>query len=127
VGTANGRQHVSRRAVADALRAQIGDSTNAKYRPGAKLPSYRQLAAQHGVAVNTAMAAVQALADEGLVTIRPSSGAFVRDATGQGPALPARRDLSDLRDRLGRAKRDVAEAEKAIAALLEQMPPEVRR
>jgi len=126
VGTPNERQHPSRRAVADALRGQIGDG--AKYPPGARLPSYRQLAAQHGVAVNTAMAAVQALADEGLVTIRPSNGSFVRDATERAPTLPARRrDLTVLRDRLSRAKRDVAEAEKAIAVMLEELPPEGKR
>lgn len=113
----------SRHLVARALRTDI---TGTKYPPGTRLPSYRDLAAEHGVAPNTVMAAVRMLAAEGLVIVRASSGAYVRDPradTGVDSA-PLRRDLAQVRDQLNRAKRDVAAAERTLTALLEQLPPE---
>src|SRR4051794_22725444 len=44
-----------------------------------KLPSERVLAAQHGVARNTAREAIRLLADEGLVTAHHGKGVFVRE------------------------------------------------
>jgi DNA-binding FadR family transcriptional regulator len=72
------------------------------------------------------MAAVQILAGEGLVSVRASSGAYVRDATteAQTNSPPLRRDLADVQARLNHAKRDVTAAEEALAALLERLPPE---
>ena len=50
--------------MADALRADI---RNGRYSPGEQLPSQRQLAAQYGVAQNTAGGAVKILQSEGLL------------------------------------------------------------
>jgi DNA-binding transcriptional regulator YhcF (GntR family) len=114
----------TRHLVANALRADITGAT--KYPPGTRLPSYRDLAAEHGVAPNTVMAAVRMLAAEGLVTVRASSGAYVRDTpadTGTN-SRPLRRDLAEARAQLNRAKRDVAAAERTLTALLERLPPE---
>jgi DNA-binding FadR family transcriptional regulator len=110
--------------VADALRADITGGT--KYPPGTRLPSYRGLAAEHGVAPNTVMAAVRMLAAEGLVIVRPSSGAYVRDTQADAgtDAPPLRRDLADVQDHLNHAKRDVAAAERTLTALLNRLPPE---
>jgi DNA-binding FadR family transcriptional regulator len=110
--------------VASALRADITSGT--KYPPGTRLPSYRNLAAEHGVARNTVMAAMQMLAAEGLVTVRAASGAYVRDTeadTGADSRL-LRRDLAEAREQLNRAKRDVAAAERTLTTLLERLPPE---
>lgn len=115
------REHASR-TVADALRAEIAGG--AKYLPGTRLPSYRRLAAEHGVAVNTAMAAMRMLAAEGLVHVRASDGAFVRDAEeGAQASAPLRRDLADVRAQLSRARQEIAAAERAVAALLERLQP----
>lgn len=72
---APGAQLPSRR-VANVLRDAI---TAGDLAPGAKLPSERVLAAEHGVARNTAREAVRQLADEGLVTAEHGRGVFVRD------------------------------------------------
>jgi len=64
-----------RRAIADDLRDRI---RHGDLEPGAKLPSGRELAQQHGVARNTADEAVKLLQAEGLVDVRHGSGAYVR-------------------------------------------------
>lgn len=71
-----GAQLPSRR-VAQVLRDAIASGD---LPPGAKLPSERALAAEHGVARNTAREAVRQLADEGLVTAEHGRGVFVREA-----------------------------------------------
>ena len=58
--------------------------------PGARLPSTRALSAQLGVSRNTAVAAYDALAQEGLLAGRIGSGTRVR-----GPR-PARIDLRQV-------------------------------
>ena len=73
--------HTASRQLADTLRAQIADGA---YPPGSKLPSYRQLRDSHHVALNTAQAAIRMLAADGLVEIRPASGAFVRERSDNG-------------------------------------------
>jgi DNA-binding transcriptional MocR family regulator len=67
--------------VADALAAQIQAGT---YRPGDRIPSVRKLRDQHQVSLTTALGALRALEDRGLVRARPQSGHFVRQ-----PAPPA--------------------------------------
>jgi DNA-binding transcriptional MocR family regulator len=47
-------------------------------RPGDRLPSVRQLAAQRRVAISTVLQALRQLEDRGLVEARPQSGFFVR-------------------------------------------------
>ncbi|MFD0541709.1 GntR family transcriptional regulator [Actinomadura luteofluorescens] len=68
------------RQLARRLRAEIEKGSS--YPPGARLPSYRQLAETNGLARNTAAAAVRILESEGLVEIRGTSGAFVRSPPG---------------------------------------------
>lgn len=64
------------RQLARQLRVAI---TSGELPAGAKLPSERVLAADHNVARNTARAAVQLLADEGLVEAQHGRGVFVRE------------------------------------------------
>src|SRR3954463_4636586 len=64
--------------------------------PGARLPSVRQCAEQHGVSPSTVVAAYDQLLAQGLVDARKNRGFFVRetmaapadDAVSQAPALP---------------------------------------
>ncbi len=63
------------RALANQLRRDIADGTLG---PGDKLPSERALAAEHGIARNTAREAVRILADSGLVDAQHGRGVFVR-------------------------------------------------
>lgn len=57
--------------------------------PGARLPSVRQCARQHGVSPSTVVAAYDQLLAQGLVEARKNRGFFVRDAHGVAaePAL----------------------------------------
>ncbi|WP_157996117.1 GntR family transcriptional regulator [Thermomonospora amylolytica] len=109
------------RRIAAAIRKEIESGTR---RPGAPLPSYRELSQQHGVSKSTAQTAVQILADEGLVIIRPASGAYVRDPVA-APATDqdVRAELAGILERLHRARKDLDDTEQAVTALLERLPP----
>lgn len=87
------KRHASRR-VADSVRADI---ERGRWEVGKPLPTYRQLAADEGVAVNTAMAGVRLLREEGWVEIRPNAGAFVRDRSGD---VGVEQELRDLRSKV---------------------------
>lgn len=104
------RRFASRR-VATELKAAIEAG---KYPVGAALPPYRQLAAEFGVAVNTAMAAVRSLADEGYVTSRPNAGSYVRDRTNQ---TDPERELRSLRAELGELRGQVRQAGGQLEAI----------
>ena len=65
--------------------------TNGVFAPGEQLPSERELAAQFDVARGPVREALRALALIGLVDIKPSQGAFVRDrASTLAPGQTAR-------------------------------------
>lgn len=108
------------RRVADALMARIECG---ELGPGAALPTYRGLADEFGVAVNTAMAAVRLLRDRGAVAIRPNAGAQVRDPA-QDVDLAAelkkvRTEVGDLRDEVRRFDTALADLEAQIEFLTE--------
>lgn len=63
------------RALANTLRRAIDEGRLA---PGDKLPSERALAAEHGIARNTAREAIRLLAENGLVDAQHGRGVFVR-------------------------------------------------
>ncbi|NYI59990.1 aminotransferase-like domain-containing protein [Cellulomonas soli] len=69
----------SARRLADTLRAVVRAAP-----AGARLPSSRTLAAEHGVGPVTVAAALRLLAAEGLVETRPGEGTFARRQTA-GP------------------------------------------
>ncbi|MFD5316272.1 PLP-dependent aminotransferase family protein [Streptomyces sp. NPDC127098] len=62
-----------------------------RYRPGARLPSSRELMRRHQVGPGTVARALAALAAEGLVVTRPGAGAF---RAGPRPATPPPGDTS---------------------------------
>lgn len=64
------------RRIADELRGAIANGTLA---PGARLPSERVLAQEHGAARNTARQAIAILQAEGLVEAQHGRGVFVRE------------------------------------------------
>ncbi|MEO6090651.1 MAG: winged helix-turn-helix domain-containing protein [Umezawaea sp.] len=97
--------------VADALRAEIESGALGG---GAPLPPYRQLAAQHDVAVNTAMAAVRLLRDQGWIEQRPNAGAYVRDRSTD---VGLEHEIRSLRLAVEGMRTELKSAETGIAAV----------
>ncbi|GAA4417454.1 PLP-dependent aminotransferase family protein [Acidovorax lacteus] len=64
--------------------------------PGARLPSVRQCASQHGVSPSTVVAAYDQLLAQGLVEARKNRGFFVREAGGRPDAPVPARDESGV-------------------------------
>jgi DNA-binding transcriptional regulator YhcF (GntR family) len=93
--------------IADELRGRIA---RGELPPGARVPSTRRLAADHGVAMATAAKALALLGQEGLVRAEPRSGTVVASRERRG----SQRGLT--RDRIVRAAIEIADAE-GLAAL----------
>lgn len=114
------KRPASRRVAADLLqRIDAGE-----YPPDSPLPTYRELAASYGVAVNTALAAVRHLRDMGVVTIRPNAGAKVRDRTEdrdiEAELSTARSEVADLRARVRDMSTDLAALEERLSTLADR-------
>jgi DNA-binding FadR family transcriptional regulator len=76
-----------------ALHKQIADQIqrlviSKALRPGDKLPSERELAEELGVSRPVVREAVRTLTAQGLVTVRPGSGTYVRAPTPEDAAAP---------------------------------------
>ena len=111
-------RHASRK-IARILREKIADGVT--FPVGARLPSYRQLAAEYGVAGNTAQTALKLLQEEGLIEVRPASGSYVRSAVPTGER-DLRTELDNLREHLRQARRDLKLAEDKVADLISGLP-----
>ena len=77
-------------SLTEQLSARFGERIrNRLLAPGARLPSVRQCAQQHGVSPSTVVAAYDQLLAQGLVEARKNRGFFVREATtGQVERAP---------------------------------------
>lgn len=110
------------RRVADELRSQIASG---HYPAGAVLPPYRQLAAEYKVAVNTAMAAVHTLRDEGLVVRKPNAAAYVCDRSNQVDTehelRALRAELGELRERLRHAGANLAAIDDRLSDVMSRL------
>lgn len=112
-GATNRRRSTASQRVADGLRTAIADGD---YRPGDPLPAYRALAATYGVAVNTVMAAVRQLAEQGLVDIKPNSGVEVRATSNE-----AAYGLADLRADARGIASELLDASQTLASLAKRV------
>lgn len=96
-----------------------------EYEVDEKLPSYRELAREHGIAIGTAREALRVLEQDGHVAIRHGSGAFVvstEDAGSTEQQLRALQgELEDLRAQLGRTGEAVATTEERLAAVVDRI------
>jgi DNA-binding transcriptional regulator YhcF (GntR family) len=114
------------RQLADRLLARIESDD---YKVGEPLPTYRELATENGVAVNTAMAAVRILRDRGVVTMRPNARPTVRDPAAGPVDVGAelniiRSEVADLRSEINSAKGRLTTLEQRLVNLAEQVAPE---
>ena len=109
------------RQVADDLLRRIDAG---EYPPESALPTYRQLAADYDVAVNTALAAVRLVRDDGAVTIRRNAGAKVRDRTADtdfsAELNAARNDVVELRSTVEDLSAELAKLEARLSDLSER-------
>ncbi|MFK0142553.1 winged helix-turn-helix domain-containing protein [Streptomyces murinus] len=80
--------------AASILRAEI---TVGRFKPGQRLPAYRELQERFGIANMTARSAIAVLRSEGLVHTVQGLGTFVRDTASPLPASPSAPD-ADLHD-----------------------------
>lgn len=62
------------RAISAALRDRIQAG---EWLPGEQIPSVRDIAEEYGVSIGTARRATSVLAEEGLLVVTPSWGAFI--------------------------------------------------
>lgn len=102
--------------IANRLRVAIAAG---ELRPGAALPSVRQLATQLRVNPATVVQAYRDLESEGFVELRQGAGTFVREVPPEGRARERARQATTLvRQMLGEAGRlgvSLAELQAAIA------------
>ncbi|GHF10465.1 hypothetical protein GCM10017786_50170 [Amycolatopsis deserti] len=111
---------VTREDIAGQLRERIlaGD-----LKPGERLPSTRELVAQHGGSRTTANQALRLLAAEGLVALREKSAAVVlapEDAgkTPESRLADARTELLELRDEVRTIRHQFEDLELRLSAAL---------
>lgn len=89
------------------------------------LPSYRDLMAEHGIALNTAQAAVQILEQEGRVVRGDRRRAKVAEASS--PRAPEaqlrelREDLGSLRDEVQKAGATFGHIERRLTAIVDRL------
>jgi len=108
--------------VADALRRDI---ESGMYSVDEYLPSYRDLMTTHGVALNTAQAAVRTLEREGRVRVERGKGTRVlepsapRDAADQLREL--RNELAALKSEARRAGAAISDLENRIGSLADSI------
>lgn len=109
------------RQVADDLAKRI---ESGEYEVGATLPTYRQLAGEYDVAVNTAMTAVRLLRERGFVTAQRNASARVRDRSADVDTSSALRSIQDevaaLRSELAQAEGRLAQVERNIGDLADR-------
>src|ERR1700755_3402574 len=89
----------------------VGMIDNGTLAPGARLPSVRALAEEHGLSVSTVLQAYRWLEDRGVLVARPQSGFYVAATPGGTLGLPSTPRL--------RAKASTVSISGAVAALLE--------
>jgi GntR family transcriptional regulator len=87
--------------IADDLRRQVKDG---QIQVGTRLPSQRELAERYEVATGTLRAALDVLADEGLISRGSTRGTFVLKMPGDADASPEYQriteQIAELTDRL---------------------------
>ncbi len=113
-------ERLGSRELAAQLRDQI---LGGKLAPGSKLRSYRELAAEHDLAINTVREAVRILEQEGRVIIRHGSGAYVAEVATRTPED----QLRDLRSELEDVRRQLRKATSALSATDERLTEAMER
>jgi GntR family transcriptional regulator len=97
--------------LADLIRTEI---QSGRYQPGSKLPTYRELADEHGVAPMTVQSAFRVLKDEGLISSQQGRGSFVRSDKLTSPEPET---MAGEQDALTRIEAALSRLEERVAAL----------
>ena len=115
---------LERAEIAAHLRREI---TLGRYMPGEKLPSQRTLAAKLGAAPNTVGEALKILASEGLLLVKPKSGALVlspvaAESPSEDPVADAREALGEIQAGIRSARSQLNALDRQVTAALERLP-----
>lgn len=115
-------------AIADSLRIEI---ETGRFGPGDKLPTARELMAQHGVATHTVTSALKVLQDEGLTYSVHGRGTFVRDdldvsniraQQSTGPdTVELEKTVKVIAESVHRIETELGEMRQELAAIRQQM------
>lgn len=108
------------RSITDAIRARI---TDGEFAAGTLLPSESSLCAEYRVARNTLRRALDRLAEEGMLSVRPGRGRIVTapdDRTADQPGPQYRRIAADLRTLIETGELRPGDALPSEAALVER-------
>lgn len=114
-------ERLGSRQLADQLRAAID---RGEHEPGEQLPSYRDLAAKYGLAINTVRDAVRLLSQQGLVVVQQGRGAFVAERTEEPLAetvRAARAELEDVRKRLRATADELSDVERRLSDVVDRI------
>ncbi|GAA4828266.1 hypothetical protein GCM10025787_03240 [Saccharopolyspora rosea] len=109
------------RHLADQLRDAID---RGEHEPGEQLPSYRDLAAKYGLALNTVRDAVRLLSQQGLVVVQQGRGAFVAERTEEPldeTVRAARAELEDVRKRLRATTDELSAVERRLSDVVDRI------
>lgn len=90
--------------IADTFRRAIADG---EYEVDARLPPVRVIAREQGVALDTAMKAMEVLKRDGVVAARPRVGTVVRDVEAARASLSIQAQVEELRQRVEQLERQV--------------------
>lgn len=90
--------------------------------PGDKLPTHRELAERHEVAVETVKRALEVLRNSGHIVSRQGKGTFVSERVDDGPSVLSRDEeptqlLVAVKNELGQVQRRLAAIEARLDAL----------
>jgi DNA-binding FadR family transcriptional regulator len=117
-------QRPASRRVADLLRTAIDQG---KYSPGDRLPSYRDLVNDYGIAMGTAREVMRLLERDGLVEVRHGSGAFVCEPTDLPPDDPRRvmraemAEVTAIRGKIQRLTAGLDDVERRLSDLVNRI------
>lgn len=121
-GMERDEDRVGSRELAQQLLAAIDAG---QYTVDEKLPSYRELAREHGIAIGTAREALRLLEQQGRVVLRQGSGAFVLSTDAAGSPEQQLRvlleELEELRAELRRAGDALVATEERLTVVVNRI------
>lgn len=117
------QERLGSRKLAERLRSEVERGERA---PGSKLPSYRDLARELGLSINTVRESLRTLEQQGIVSIEHGRGAFVAenpDGIDAADALrTARAEIEEICAVLRDSATALTKAEQRLSQVVDGLP-----